>query len=140
MSKPTRHYAATPRELTRWLDAAHAKVESGKPLTVDDLRALVSTPERAGRTLDSRRTWWLEEAERMMKEQARDKMPSDAADLASWQARQDDRADQLESLLDAHADALQCAAHVVASITPKPVRPRKSAATLALDATIEDAA
>lgn len=129
-----RHYVATPRELTRWLDSAHAKVDSGKPLTVDDIRALAATPARTGRTLDSRRTWWLEEAERVIREQSRDVLPSDATLVSAWQSRYDHRADQIESLMDAHADAVQCAAHITGPSVVKPTKARKSAADRALDA------
>ncbi len=105
---------ATAREYARWLESANNRVDSGAPLSVDDLRALVAQPDQPGR-LAARTTWWLEEMHRVTREQVQDKRPTDgvASTFDAWQQRQDMRAEQVESLADAHAEALMVAAAVV---------------------------
>lgn len=129
--------SASPRELTRWLDAAHAALETAPRLSLDHVRALLATPERAGRDGSHRRTWWTEEYERVMKAQLRDGFPTtgQAVDVKTWQARQDARTDQLESLADAHADALRAASLAVPrAMAATAATPRRTAADVALDA------
>lgn len=113
----------SPRDLTQWLEAGHHALDSGHRLRVDHLRALAATPDTPGRDGTHRRTWYLEEAERLQREQMRHRWPADgsARERWWWQLMQDDRSDQIQSLLDQHADAMLAAS---ARAGARPARPR----------------
>lgn len=132
------HFAS---DLTRWLDAGQHALDHAQALTVDQLRALVATPDTPGRDGTHRRTWWIEEAERVMKTRVRDGFPLTGveADVHAWQDRQDHYTNEIESLMDAHAECLGRASAVpTVSRTKKPKR--LTAADDALSHALPDAA
>lgn len=130
-----------------WIEDAQDALEllDGE-LAVTWLRALVAQPERpfAG----ERRTWYLEEVERLQREAVRDPLPM-TGDVDDWRARQERRETRILQLLDLHTEALvEAAAYVrrtgvwapadgkkpklaLVKRTPR-IRPRVTAADLAL--------
>lgn len=123
----------TPAELARWFDDAHHAVDTAPRLTVDQLRALVATPEQSRHDGTGRSTWWSEELARVATRKARDHFPAGGtdADVIAWKERQDRYSDTLEDLADAHAE---CLASARASPSPlrKPKPKRRTAADDAL--------
>lgn len=103
---------ATAAELAAWFDDAQEAIDTmDGQLAATWLRALAAQPERpfAGH----RRTWYLEEAERVQKERMRDGFPQSDADAEAWRDRQDRREARVMDLMDRHTEALvEAAAYV----------------------------
>ena len=133
----------TPRDLVRWLDDAHDALDSGRPLTVDHVTALASQPDtlRAG----TRSTWWSEELARVMKQKVQDPYPGSHAtndEVRAWALRQDHYDMQIDSLTDAHADAIARAGRATAQAPAKRATQaaKRTAADYALQQIGDDAA
>lgn len=140
-----------------WMDDAHYALDLGHGFTDSMVRALVATPEHppAG-AHDTPRTWYLEEYERVMRQQMRDPVPmSGPIELVDeWRQRQAQRSDRLAQLVDLHSESIALAHAFVARTDAasargvlrvqrpekaKGRRPGRRAADLALDA-LRDAA
>ena len=121
--------------LPTWFDHAQAALSHDPILTVNTIWALISQPDDGGAPPDGV-TWWLEEARRVMLERARDRLPigQGIPALRAWQARGERFDRRVESLVVAHAEAMQHAMNQPA----EPVRPatpaRRSATERALQA------
>ena len=111
MTRPASALATT-AELMAWFEDAQDAVDlMPGELASTWLRALCAQPERpfAGH----RRTWYLEEAERLQKERLRDGFPQTDAEAEAWRERQDRREAQIMDLMDRHTEALvEAAAYV----------------------------
>lgn len=120
--------------LPTWFDQAHHALSHDPILTVNTVWALVSQPDDGGAPPDGV-TWWLEEARRVMLERARDRLPigQGIPALRSWQARVDRLDRRVESLLAAHADAMQ---HAIGQ-PAEPVRPVTPAARSATERALQ---
>lgn len=135
---------ATADELLAWIDEAHDAVEMlDGPLATTWLRALCAQPERV--VPGERRTWYLEEAERLQKERVRDGFPQTEADAEAWRDRQDRREARILGLLDQHTAALSEAADYVrrtgvwaprGATKPTPKRAPRKKGLSASDATL----
>lgn len=143
---------ATREELMQWFDDANEAVDllDGQ-MAVTWIKALAAQPERpfAGH----RRTWYLEEAERLQKERLRDGFPQSDAEAEAWRDRQDRREAAILDLMDRHTEALVEAACYVRRtgawatskpprlVTPqKPKRRKPSSADIALSMIAQDRA
>jgi hypothetical protein len=131
----------TPAELARWFDDAHHALDTGQPLTIDHIMALAATPDGPAKVGQERTTWWSEELARVAQQKCRDAFPAHGSndDVTAWLRRQEHYEMQLESLADAHAEAVgRARGHAPAQKpTTRPVK--RSAGELSLDA-LEDAA
>ncbi len=145
------------RAVLLWLEDAHFALDLGHALSDSMARALVATPDHppAADALHPR-TWYLEEYERLMRQQMRDPVPMSGPVVLvdEWRERQARRSDRLAQLLDWHAECIALALAFVAREeaatargvwrgtrpgTTKTKRPGRRATDLALDA-LRDAA
>lgn len=132
----------TPKDLARWFDDAHHALDTGQPLTIDHIMALAATPDGPVKVGQERTTWWSEELARVAQQKCRDAFPAHGSndDVTAWLRRQEHYEMQLESLADAHAEAVGRARGATVAQKPPLTRPvRRSAGELSLDA-LEDAA
>ena len=131
---------ATTEELMLWFEDAQDALDllDGQ-LATTWLRALAAQPDRpfAGH----RRTWYIEEAERLQKERVRDGFPQSDAEAEAWRERQDRREAQIMDLMDRHTEALVEAAQYArregiwsANGTPTPRKAPKPARAKRLSA------
>lgn len=133
----------TPADLARWFDDAHDALDTGRPLTVDHILALAATPDGPAKAGSTRATWWSEELARVAAQKCRDAFPAHGSnsDVENWLRRQEHYEMQLESLADAHAEAVARANPKAGTPKPKaPKAPRQSAADVTLRDMLEDAA
>lgn len=128
--------SANAAALTRWFTAANDALDSGAPLTVEHLKALAAMPDHPTPDKSARRTWWLEEYERVTQQKMRDRFPDAPHEIAAWRDRQAMYDDRLEGLASDHADALNAAA--VRPKKPRTPKPKRlTAAQLSLQAAMQ---
>lgn len=133
----------TPADLARWFDDAHHALDTGQPLTIDHIMALAATPDGPAKAGSTRATWWSEELARVAAQKCRDAFPAHGSntDVENWLRRQEHYEMQMESLADAHAEAIGCANPKAQPPKPKaPKPPRQSATDVTLRDLLEDAA
>jgi hypothetical protein len=124
--------SATAAELLAWFEDAQYALETlDGALSVTWLKALLAQPARL--MPGQRRTWYLEEAERVQRQMMRDVMPMQG-EITDWRERQDRRESLVLTYLDQHAEACAEAAYYARlgtrSARPastRPVAPRSAA-------------
>lgn len=112
-------------DLTAWVDDAQYALDHAPVLTTDHIHALLATPDAPSR-LRTGITWWIEEAARLMREDAFDARTPDAASAKERDARSARRLARVEELLALHADAMRRAIHAEAPAAPRQA-PKRSA-------------
>ncbi len=117
MTRAARTTTTPARAVLIWLEDAHTALDLGHALSDSMARALVATPDHppAADALHPR-TWYLEEYERVMRQQLRDPVPmaGPIALVDEWRDRQVQRSDRLAQLLDWHAECIALALAFVA--------------------------
>lgn len=149
VARPRTDHVSDARAVLLWMEDAHFALDLGHACSDSMVRALVATPDLPPTGAhDTPRTWYLEEYERVMRQQLRDPVPMAGTldDVERWRDRQGRRSDRLADLLDQHAECIALARAFVRredASTARDLRPRRApvavkrpgrrAADLALD-------